>query len=351
MNAKGTLAQGKYKARLMLFGLLPIKNAQINIIAKKQVVPLGTAFGVKLYTDGVIVVDITDFVNDGKVRNPAYAAGIREGDIIRSYNGVSIKSNEELIKQVQQSGGKAQTAVILRNNLEFQVDVLPVKDDSDGSYRIGLWVRDSTAGIGMLTYFDPQTNRLAGLGHSISDSDTGLVMPVSTGEIVRANIEGAVKGEKGAPGELLGSFDENSVLGVLNGNSDTGLSATCITTEFSDSPTCGVALRKEIVTGDAEIISCIKGNTAERYSAQIVKINNNLHKTKNMVIRITDKRLLDYTGGIVQGMSGSPIIQNGKLVGAVTHVLVDDPTTGYGIFIENMLGDESGTADRPNAAS
>ncbi len=332
-----TVSQGKYTAKLKLFGLLPIKTAKISVIKKQEVVPLGMSFGVKLYTDGVIVVDITDFVHNGKSQNPAYTAGIREGDIILSYNGVSISSNEELIEQVSKSEGMVQKAKIQRNNVEFTAYVTPVKDDSDGKYRIGMWVRDSTAGIGMLTYFNPTNNILAGLGHSISDSDTGLVMPVSTGELVKAQIDGVVKGEKGAPGELLGSFVENSTIGVLTSNTITGLTGICVTDEFSNMKSYPISIKNEIETGKAQIICCVDGTKSEFYDIEIVKINNNLQETKNMVIEITDSRLLERTGGIVQGMSGSPIIQNGKLIGAVTHVLIDDPTRGYGIFIENML--------------
>lgn len=331
------LTQGKYKAKLKLFGLLPIKSAEISLIKDQKIIPLGVAFGVKLYTDGVITVDITDFIHDGIIRNPAFEVGIREGDVILSYNGVSIDSNEELIEQVQLSEGKPQKVVVRRNNLQFDAEITPLSDDTDGKYRIGLWVRDSTAGIGMLTYYNPNDNTLAGLGHSISDTDTGMVMPVSTGELVKAKINGAIKGESGTPGELIGSFIDNSTIGVLTNNTETGLTAVSTTEEFVDFPAYDIALKDEITPGKAQIISSINGTEREFYDVEIIKINNNLQETKNMVIKITDDRLLGLTGGIVQGMSGSPIIQNGKLIGAVTHVLVDDPTKGYGIFIENML--------------
>lgn len=332
-----SISQGKYQAKVKLFGFLPIKTARINIIDNKKVVPLGKPFGVKLYTEGVMIVDITDFLHNGKIQNPAYTAGVREGDIIISYNGVKITSNEQLVKQVKLYNGSPQKAVIRRNNLTFDVDITPLTDDSDGNYRIGLWVRDSTAGIGMLTYFDPITNSLVGLGHSISDSDTGVVMPVSTGEVISAKIDGVVKGVSGTPGELLGSFIEESVIGVLTDNLKTGLVATCVTEKFSKLESYPLAIKDDIKTGPAKILSCVNGTEGEWYDIEIVKKNNNLQETKNMVIKITDPDLIDRTGGIVQGMSGSPIIQNGKLIGAVTHVLVDDPTRGYGIFIENML--------------
>ncbi len=332
-----SLTAGQYTAKVKLFGLLPIKTAKINVIQNKKLVPLGTAFGVKLFTDGVIVVDITDFVSNGKVCNPAYNAGIREGDVIVSYNGVNIKSNEELIKQVNLYNGTPQIAVVKRNNLTFEAKVTPVADDSDKSFRIGLWVRDSTAGIGMLTFYDKEQNILAGLGHSVSDNDTGLIMPVSTGEVVYADIKGVVKGKKGAPGELVGNFVEDKTIGILMSNSGTGLGAICVCEDFSDMKEYSISLKKEIKTGNAKILCCVDGREVKEYDIKIEKINNNLSETKNMIVKITDKELLSKTGGIVRGMSGSPIIQNGKIIGAVTHVLVDDPTRGYAIFIENML--------------
>jgi len=332
-----SLNAGQYTAKVKLFGFLPIKTAKINVIENKKLVPLGTAFGVKLFTDGVIVVDITDFVSGGTVQNPAFDAGIREGDIIMSYNGVKIKSNEELIKQVKQFDGIPQIAVVKRNNLTFEAKVTPLADDSDGGYRIGLWVRDSTAGIGMLTFYDKEQNILTGLGHSVSDSDTGLIMPVSSGELVYADIKGAVRGKKGAPGELVGNFVDDRTIGILTSNSGTGLGAICVCEDFLNMKEYNIALKKEIKTEGAKILCCVDGREVKEYDIKIEKINNNLSETKNMIIKITDEELLSKTGGIVRGMSGSPIIQNGKLVGAITHVLVDDPTRGYGIFIENML--------------
>lgn len=331
------MKEGKYTAKLKLLGFLPIKTAEIKLIEKQNLIPLGIPFGVKLYTEGVIVVDITDFIHNGKIQNPAYEAGLREGDVIISYNGVKIKSNDDLIEQVKLSEGKSQKAVIKRNNLQFDIYITPVTDDADNEYRIGLWVRDSTAGIGMLTYYNKTDNTLAGLGHSISDVDTGLTMPVSTGELLKAKIDGVVKGMAGSPGELLGSFLENSTIGVLKNNTVTGLDAICITDEFSDYRSFPISLKSDIIVDKAQIICCVDGTDRQYYDIEIVKINNNLQETKNMVIKIVDEKLLSKTGGIVQGMSGSPIIQNGKLIGAVTHVFVDDPTRGYGIFIENML--------------
>ncbi len=331
------ISQGKYEAKLKLFGLLPIKTAQINVIKQQEMIPLGLPFGVKLYTRGVIVVGSSDVVCGGQKINPAHDAGIREGDVILSYNGVQIRSNEELSEQVQKSGGQKQEVKVQRNNLEFTASVTPVRDDGDGSYRIGIWVRDSTAGIGTLTFYNKTEKTLAGLGHSISDTDTGLMMPVSSGQVIKAVITGTQVGTVGSPGELLGEFKDNIVYGSVTENNTTGLFAKCTTEQFDDMPSYEIALKQEIETGPAQILATVDGESPQAYDIEIEKINNNLENTRNMVIRITDQRLIDKTGGIVQGMSGSPIIQNGKLIGAVTHVLVSNPQKGYAIFIEKML--------------
>lgn len=314
-----------YTAKIKLFGFLPIKDATINQIAQKQLVVLGTPFGVKLYTKGVIVVDAEE-------NSAAIAAGIQVGDIILSYNNVEVHSNEELAEQVQQSNGRQQKARILRNQRTQTVWVTP--NQTEYGYAIGLWVRDSSAGLGTLTYYDPQTNTVAGLGHSISDVDTGLVMPVERGTLCTARITGVKIGEKGSPGELLGSLNKQE-LGTVTANDKTGLFANA-TTDF-EGVSYPVALKEEITEGEAQIICTVHGEQPKTYTIRITKINNNLSEYRNLCIQITDQALLDATGGIVQGMSGSPILQNGKIIGAVTHVLISDPTAGYGIFIENML--------------
>ncbi len=314
-----------YTAKVKLFGLLPIKNALINRITQKQLVVLGTPFGVKLYTKGVIVVDAEE-------NSPAIESGVQVGDIILSYNDTVIHSNEELAKEVQKCEGNKQKLCLLRNQREQTVWVTPAQNE-DG-YSIGLWVRDSTAGLGTLTYYDPSTNTLAGLGHSISDVDTGLIMPVDNGTLVAAEITGAKIGEEGAPGELLG-FLKDRTLGEVTTNNNAGLFGEA-SADFSG-VSYPVALKDEIVVGEAQILSTVRGNTPKAYTVMITKINNNLSENRNLCIQVTDPELLAATGGIVQGMSGSPILQNGKLIGAVTHVLVSDPTAGYGIFIEKML--------------
>ena len=314
-----------YRAKVKLFGFLPIKDATVKRISQKQLIPLGTPFGVKLYTKGVIVVDVEEDA-------PAPQAGLEVGDVILSYNGVEITSNKELKEQVNAFQGQAQKVVFQRNQRTRTVWVTPEK--TENGYGIGLWVRDSAAGLGTLTYYDPQTKTVAGLGHSISDSDTGKTMPLGTGTMVEATVTGVKPGEEGDPGELLGKL-KNEELGNVTQNCATGLFGTA-TAPFTGTA-YPIALKNEVKAGKAMILCTVKGDLPKLYTISIVKVNNNLSEIKNLCIEITDADLLAETNGIVQGMSGSPILQNGKFIGAVTHVLVDDPTRGYGIFIENML--------------
>ncbi len=315
----------EYTAKIKLFGLLPFKDATIRRIAQKQLTVLGTPFGVKLYTKGVIVVDAEE-------GSAGIEAGIQVGDILLSYNNVEIHSNEELREQVELSGGQKQKVRILRNQRTQTLWVTPT--ETEDGYAIGLWVRDSAAGLGTLTYYDAETQTVAGLGHSISDVDTGLTMPVESGTLVTARITGVKPGEKGTPGELLGYLEERE-LGAVRDNCAAGIFGSAETAITGVA--YPVALKDEIQVGPAQILCTLAGNTAKAYTIEISKINNNLEEYRNLCLTVTDPELIKQTGGIVQGMSGSPILQNGKLIGAVTHVLIDDPTRGYGIFIENML--------------
>ncbi|MBQ3000480.1 MAG: SpoIVB peptidase [Oscillospiraceae bacterium] len=314
-----------YTAKVKLFGLLPIKDATVREIEQKQLIVLGAPFGTKLYTKGVIVVQAEE-------DSPAAAAGIRAGDVILSYNNVTVTSNEALAKQVNRCEGGSQTAVVQRNERTQTVQITPAKTESGWS--IGLWVRDSAAGLGTLTYYDPATNTVAGLGHSITDVDTGRTMPIQSGSLVTATVHGVRIGEAGNPGELLGSLNDTTI-GTLTANTECGLFGTA-DYDFSG-VSYPIALKDEIEVGEAQILCTVAGTTPKAYTIRITEVRNNLSETRNLCIQVTDPELLAATGGIVQGMSGSPILQNGKLIGAVTHVLLNDPTSGYGIFIENML--------------
>ncbi len=314
-----------FTAKVKLFGLLPIKDATVRRITQKSLVVLGTPFGVKLYTKGVIVVDAEE-------QSAGTEAGIQVGDIILSYNGKEVRSNDALAAEVQKCDGKKQKVLILRNERTQTVWVTPKKEQE--GYSIGLWVRDSTAGLGTLTYYDPQAGMIAGLGHSISDVDTGLTMPVESGILVAAEITGVRAGEKGNPGELLGTLNERK-LGTVTINDATGLYG--IATADFEGVRYPVALKEEVQEGEAQILCTVGGCAPKAYTVRITRVNNNLSELKNLCLQVTDPALLAATGGIVQGMSGSPILQNGKIIGAVTHVLISDPTAGYGIFIEKML--------------
>lgn len=316
-------------------GYLPIKTATVDVITKQQLSLGGQTFGIKLYTQGVIVVGCGNFLFEGKSVNPAYEAGIRVGDRLMSANGVKITSNEQLQSLI--AGNQAPVSFrVIRKNQQFDTTVTPVVPDGESTPRLGLWVRDSTAGLGTVTYYNHTTDHLAGLGHSVADIDTGELMPSAEGSIVKATVTDVIKGSAGETGQLAGTFEEEQY-GRLIANTEQGIFATCDSETLEQAEPLPIALRGQIETGKAQIYTQLDDEAPQYYDIEIEKIYNNLKETKNMVVHVTDPRLLAKTGGIVQGMSGSPIVQNGKLIGAVTHVLIDDPTRGYGIFIEKML--------------
>lgn len=298
-----------------------------------QVIPLGEAFGIKLFTDGVIVASLSDIYTTGGICCPAAEAGLRAGDYLIEADGMTIGSNSDLAAYIGQSQGQSVTFRVRRGEKEFETTVTPVF--GEGAFRTGMWVRDSAAGVGTLTFYDPNTGMFAGLGHGICDADAGSVMTLKTGEPAAITLCGIVKGQRGEPGQLRGYFSSDESMGRLLANNETGVYGTL------DSPKEGTPMdvlsRDEVKPGPVEILASIDGSGPRLYSAEIKKVNPADQPTKNLVISVTDKRLLESTGGIVQGMSGAPILQDGKLCGAVTHVFMDDPTMGYGIFAETML--------------
>ncbi len=325
------------KADAKLFGVLPIKQVDVNTFAHKKLYPGGMLFGVKFYTKGVLVVGLSDVESQGSMINPAYQSGIRLRDIVVSIDGKAVNTVEEMSALVSESKGKPVQFGIMREGQSLSFEVTPVMSDADGVYRTGLWVRDSTAGIGTVTFIDPETNSFAGLGHGICDVDTGELMPLLKGNVVGVKINGINRGMSGNPGELKGYFNQDR-LGSLTGNTESGVYGI-----FSGTPEgvfdepISIGLQNEVKEGAAQIYCTLSDGLPRAYDIEIVKRNKNSTDTKNFVIRVTDDELLAQTGGIVQGMSGSPILQDGKLIGAVTHVLINDPTRGYGIYIENML--------------
>ena len=293
-------------------------------------VPVGETVGVKLFARGVMVVGLSED------KSAAKDAGLKEGDILLAINDADIGSTEELTALLQRSGGDEVTLTLRRGARTMEVSAMPEKSGS--VYCLGAWVRDSMAGIGTMTYYDPQTQRFAALGHGITDVDTGKLMPLERGSVMPSSVKAVRRGESGSPGELRGTFDVDGDFGTLSANTERGVFGTLASTDaLMLREPMAVAKRGEVKAGKASILANVEGDAVGEYGIEIERVLDEKSGVRNLLLRVTDERLLSKTGGIVQGMSGSPIIQNGKLVGAVTHVLVDDPARGYGIFIENML--------------
>ncbi len=294
----------------------------------------GMPFGVRFQTDGIIIESVEDVKTASGAVCPAKRAGLAPGDLILSVNGERVASAEGLIGIIADSGGHEIKLLCRRGGEERTVSLLPVKDEK-GVFRAGMWVRDSAAGIGTVTFYDPETGSFAGLGHGICDSTTGELIPLVTGKVTDVTIFGVERGVAGTPGELKGYFGSRET-GTICKNSVTGVYGT-----FDEAPDGAVPAkvihRDEVKTGDAIIRCTLADGKMRDYTARISEIDHGSRTSKSFVITITDKALIDATGGIVQGMSGSPVFQDGGLVGAVTHVMINDPTRGYGIFIDNML--------------
>lgn len=330
------------KATLALFGAIPVKNVEIREEQAPTLIAGGMPFGIKLLMEGVMVTRLGEVEDvSGSMVCPAREAGIRTGDVIRLIDGVSVASNSQIQDIISGSTGRTLKVTLIRDGKELTVFLDPVFTKSERTWRGGMWVRDSIAGIGTMTFVDKSTGAFAGLGHPICDSDTGETVTISSGEAVPVEITEAVRGEKGIPGELKGKFVSADTLGILCRNNDCGIFGMLSEDEYRALCVSGeeykMGYSHEAETGSAFIITTVSGTAPKKYDIEIESIDyNGKDSTKNMVIRITDPELLEATGGIVQGMSGSPVIQNNKLIGAVTHVFVADPTRGYAIFAENM---------------
>lgn len=329
---------GDYDATVKLFGLIPVKEVTVNVEPAVNLIPGGKAVGIKMFTKGLICVGTQEVLDeDGKKVNIAKTQDIKNGDIITGANGEELHTIEQFATIVESSGGKVLKLTVSRDNKEAEKLVTPIKTD-DG-YKLGIWVRDSTAGIGTITFIDNDSDTYAALGHPITDVDTGELMPVDKGSITEAEIVGVKKGSRGSPGELYGVFDaQGSGCGIITKNTNQGIYGKVLPNKsLGEGEEIPVAQSSEIKTGKARILANVSGEKVESFEIEIQRIMRYAPDDKNMIVKITDDKLLNITGGIVQGMSGSPIIQNGKLIGAVTHVFVNDPSRGYGIFIENML--------------
>ena len=329
-------AGGSATAALTVLGGVAVKQVEVDFVDRDMVIPCGYPFGIKMFTEGVVVVGLTDVEEDGIFRNPAQEAGIRVGDVLTELDGQPVSLNEDVAAIVSASGGRELSYTIQRKDQTLTGTLQPILSDS-GEYKAGIWVRDSSAGIGTMTYYDPSTMVFAGLGHAVCDVDTGETLPLGKGEIVDVTITGVEKGITGQPGSLKGSFEGSRLAGFMAVNSETGVYGQLTSLPVSTLEPVPVALKQEVRTGPAQIYTTISGRTPQCYDIVIESVNlSSSAKTKSMVIRVTDPDLLEQAGGILQGMSGSPILQDGKLVGAVTHVFVNDQTRGYGIFAENM---------------
>ena len=296
----------------------------------RMLVPVGHTVGIKLFSKGVVVVKLTDG------GTPARACGLRTGDVIVQCGGDAVTSSEQFQSLLQTCGGTAELEV-RRNGDSMTLSVEPERNDR-GVYCIGAWIRDSMAGIGTMTYYDPESGSFGALGHGITDVDTAQLMSLGSGSIMETAVKAVKKGERGDPGELKGDFSVQRDVGTVTVNSDGGIFGTVSDADFlAPGEAVPVASAEEVKPGRAVIRSTICGDEIREYEVQIVKVYRDKDTTRNLLLRITDPELLQTTGGIVQGMSGSPILQNGKLVGAVTHVMINDPAQGYGIFAENML--------------
>lgn len=333
---------------LKLFGIVPVTQTKVSVISEQEITPGGTAFGIKLYTKGVLVVDVNEIPTSTGMICPAKTAGIKTGDIILSINDIQVYSNEQISKLIQNSNGEGLNIEYERNNIKSNTYLVPVISETDKTYKSGIWVRDSSAGIGTVTYYNKATGVFGGLGHGICDSDTGEIMPLSAGEVCGVRISGYKKGISGVAGELQGTFTSNEATGNILINNECGVFGV-LEENPNEYESVAVRLKQDIKLGEASIISTIENGETQEYSINIDKIDlNSSSQTKNITITVTDPELLAKTGGIVQGMSGSPIMQEGEIVGAVTHVFVNNPAKGYGIFIENML-DVAESVDKTRA--
>jgi stage IV sporulation protein B len=304
-----------------------------------MVVPVGRTVGIKLFSRGVMVVGLADVTTQQGEESPARQCGLRTGDIITHIDGQQVDTIEQVQALLQSAGGETLAIQLTRGGRQVETQAAAVQCMSDGSYRLGAWIRDSMAGIGTITYYDPESGKFAALGHGINDVDTKLLMPLESGGVMGASVTDVQKGEKGTPGALHGSFDLSHDLGTLYANSDCGVFGVADADDerFSAQPV-PVAQASEVKVGDAVLLTNVEGEQVESFSVEILRVYRCTGQdSRSMMIRVTDPDLLARTGGIVQGMSGSPILQDGKLVGALTHVLINDPTCGYAVFAETML--------------
>lgn len=319
-----------------LFNFINVKKIQVTTIQNTKVIPLGNTIGLKLYSDGVLVIGMTEVEGCKPYEN----SGIKEGDLIVQVDNINVTTTEELIECVNNSSGENVEIKYIREGKEYSTSIEPIKT-KENEYKIGLWVRDGAVGIGTATYYEPESGKIATLGHGIIDRDTDKLITIESGEIATSTITKIKKGTKGNPGEIRGIINEGEIIGNISQNTQFGIYGQLIETNelgINENNSLEVALKEEIKTGKATILLTLEDGIRKEYEIKIKKIyTNNTEDNKSMLIEITDEELIEQTGGIIQGMSGAPIIQNGKFIGAITHVLVNSPLEGYAVFGEIMV--------------
>lgn len=341
-----------FQVSYKLFGIFPLKNSQLEVMPSIKLLPGGQSIGVALQTQGVMIVGQASIMNNGNKIYPAKEAGIVTGDLILKVNGKEVHTDQDVADSVNESG-KNQQSVILQIKHQNQIiekNVKTVYCDESKRYRIGLFVRDEATGVGTLTFIDPTTKKYGALGHVINDTDTNQRIEVSQGKITNSTIYAIEKSSRGHPGEKQGTFSNNSKLnGNIEKNTPVGIFGKINSNIPNSNELLEVGWANEIKEGPAKILTVIHGEEIQSFDIKIERIMPNRTDSKNMIISVVDPKLLQLTGGIIQGMSGSPIIQNGKIIGAVTHVFINDSQRGYGVFIQNMLK-ESGILEEKQVA-
>ena len=332
---------GKTSVEVSLFDNITLKNVDVSVLPKTTVIPVGNIAGVKLYTNGVLVVGMSEIEGkDNKKYKPYENTGIEEGDTIIKINEEEIDSTNDLIEVVNMSQGKEIKVEYIHEDDTKECSITPVETSSN-EYKLGLWVRDSAAGVGTVSFYEPETRTFGALGHGITDIDTNELINIASGEFITTRILNITKGESGNPGRIQGTIENQQNIGLISKNSKFGIYGkvnNISSLDIDTSKEMEVALREEIQEGKATILCSLDNQKPQEYEIEIQKIyKENNYDNKSMKIKVTDERLLEKTGGIIQGMSGSPIIQNGKFVGAVTHVLVNNPQEGYAVFGDIML--------------
>ena len=332
---------GKSTLEVSLFDNILLKNVEVSVLPKTKVIPVGNIAGVKLYTSGVLVVGMSEIEgNDNKKYKPYENTGIKEGDTIIKVNDKNINSTSDLIQTVNLSQGHDISIKYIHQQETKECSITPVKTNNS-QYKIGLWVRDSAAGVGTVTFYDPSSKTFGALGHGITDIDTNELINIASGEFITTKILNITKGESGNPGKIQGTIENQNNIGTIGKNTRYGIYGkvdNLASLNIDTSKEAEVALREEIQLGKAKILCSLDNQKPQEYEIEIEKIyKDNNYDNKSMKIKVTDEKLLEKTGGIIQGMSGSPVLQNGKFIGAITHVLVNDPQEGYAVFGDIML--------------